>query len=259
MPPTSFFINNNNDSQKALHLAHVAVIGGLHLAPISSDARILDVGTGSGIWSIEMARSMPNSKVVGIDIINPPPYPNQPSNCLFTVCDATKRFPFPDHAFSFIHVCYFSLAVHRGKWKKFLEECRRITCPGGWIEIHATDYQYHRTGGSGRMVNWNSQMLLGKMNDAGYTQIQRQVYTHPLGSWSGPVGSVLRDCCKIRLNNLLVPVARFFLSPDRIIELENCITEMVEEANDMRSYYHSYTYVAQIPEDEAVEGIGITF
>lgn len=42
--------------------------GKLHIAPLQNPERILDVGTGTGIWAIEMADSYPKCKVTGTDL-----------------------------------------------------------------------------------------------------------------------------------------------------------------------------------------------
>ena len=47
----------------------------LHLAPIDDKpGKILDVGTGTGIWAIEMGDDYPSAEVIGTDLS-----PTQPS------------------------------------------------------------------------------------------------------------------------------------------------------------------------------------
>lgn len=40
----------------------------LHLAPLVEPRRILDIGTGTGIWAIQMAEQNPESMVWGTDL-----------------------------------------------------------------------------------------------------------------------------------------------------------------------------------------------
>ena len=40
----------------------------LHLAPLENPRRILDIGTGTGIWAIQMADDYPDCTVIGTDL-----------------------------------------------------------------------------------------------------------------------------------------------------------------------------------------------
>lgn len=60
--------------------------GKLHLCPVQNPEQILDIGTGSGIWAIDMADQYPNCQVLGTDLS--PIQPTWvPPNCKFEVDD----------------------------------------------------------------------------------------------------------------------------------------------------------------------------
>ena len=50
------------------HIAMLLSGGNLHLAPLVNPKRILDIGTGTGIWAIEMAEQYSDSEIVGTDL-----------------------------------------------------------------------------------------------------------------------------------------------------------------------------------------------
>ena len=66
---------NDNDEQDRLDLTSAMLRNALgerlYLAPIGDDpAKILDIGTGTGIWVVEMAYTFPNAEIVGTDLSN---------------------------------------------------------------------------------------------------------------------------------------------------------------------------------------------
>ena len=42
--------------------------GQLHFAPLSQPKKILDIGTGTGIWVLDMAEEYPNTTIIGTDL-----------------------------------------------------------------------------------------------------------------------------------------------------------------------------------------------
>ena len=50
------------------HVIKLLLNGEIHLAPLDNPRRILDIGTGTGLWAIEMADRYPNATVTGTDL-----------------------------------------------------------------------------------------------------------------------------------------------------------------------------------------------
>lgn len=75
--------------------------GRLLFAPIKENAKVLDIGTGTGIWAIEFARQFPETTVIGTDISLIQPTDNLPPNCRFEREDAEDSWMF-DSPFDFI-------------------------------------------------------------------------------------------------------------------------------------------------------------
>ncbi len=63
---------NDEDEQDRLDLSHrmftITIGDKLYHAPISKPAHILDVGTGTGIWAIEMGDDFPDAEIIGTDL-----------------------------------------------------------------------------------------------------------------------------------------------------------------------------------------------
>lgn len=50
------------------HIFLMLLDGDLHLSPVKDPQRILDLGTGTGIWAIDTADKYPSASVVGTDL-----------------------------------------------------------------------------------------------------------------------------------------------------------------------------------------------
>lgn len=99
--------------------------------------RILDLGTGTGIWALDMAEEFPNAEIVGVDLS--PIQPNwAPPNCRFFVDDIESDWTFtPEEAFDYIHAR--SLAGGIGDWDRLLRQAYNHVKPGGWVEVQEAE------------------------------------------------------------------------------------------------------------------------
>src|SRR5215469_15664977 len=127
---------NDEHAAEIVNLAHymylITLDNQLHLAPIVEPHRILDVGTGTGIWAIGIADKFPSAAVLGTDLS--PIQPDMvPPNCEFEIDDMTLEWTFPVDHFDFIHVREMFGSIP--DWDYFLKQAYRHTIPGGWVEI----------------------------------------------------------------------------------------------------------------------------
>ncbi|TVY46435.1 Secondary metabolism regulator [Lachnellula occidentalis] len=104
----------------------------LFLAPIQPNPqRILDLGTGSGIWAIDMADAYTSAEVLGVDLA--PIQPQWvPSNCRFEIDDVEEPWTY-GRTFDFIHARDFLFSIL--DWQNLVNSCYENTTPGGYTEL----------------------------------------------------------------------------------------------------------------------------
>ena len=102
------------------HIALLQLDGELHIAPLNNPQRVLDIGTGTGIWAIDFADQYPSAEVIGTDLS--PIQPGWvPANCQFLVDDAEAPWMFSNDTFGYIHVR--DMAGSLADWGAFLKQC----------------------------------------------------------------------------------------------------------------------------------------
>ncbi|KAG8971716.1 hypothetical protein FRB90_010422, partial [Tulasnella sp. 427] len=113
-----YFLPADGDEHSRLdrqHLLHLMYLDGLYpekalvenaLRPQDLPPGILDVGTGSGRWALDMAKKFPHAEVVGLDLV-PPVLVSEdeiPINCRFEVDDANFGLDQFENCFDLVHM-----------------------------------------------------------------------------------------------------------------------------------------------------------
>lgn len=183
------------------HIFRLLLGGALYRAPIADGRlpprRILDVGTGTGIWAIEMADEFPNAVVIGTDLS--PIQPGWvPPNCKFYVDDAEDEWTYStDEHFDFIHGR--GLCGGIADWPRFYGQVYQNLKPGGWLEIQEYGGTFKSEDDTVQRALWTKELCdeldrasikFGKrlnvahmhkkwVEDAGFLDVREEVYKVP--------------------------------------------------------------------------------
>ncbi|KAK3335157.1 sam dependent methyltransferase [Cercophora scortea] len=165
--------------------------------PLDFSGRVLDIGTGTGIWAAEFASRYPASAVVGVDLYEPALSPT-PSNLQFRVTDVEKNWDLPENAFDIIHGRMFLFLLKDPH--AVLKRCFASLKPGGFVEFQEMQHPYQtdeaevtptlrfsrlRVEAAAKCGFDRSvvESLDEALREAGFTDIKISKFRFPIGPW----------------------------------------------------------------------------
>ncbi|CCE35196.1 uncharacterized protein CPUR_02127 [Claviceps purpurea 20.1] len=204
---TNYFVPNDDQQLQSEELSHhvltILFDDQLFLAPFETKTihRVLDVGTGSGIWAIEFADRFPNASVIGTDIS--PCQPQWvPPNVRFEIDDAALEWTFNANHFDLIHIRYIFGGIQ--DWTGLFKEAYRCCAPGGWVQSLECDPEFYCDDGTtelepvlasygdlfregGKVLNSSffvQEIQQRAFDEAGFVDKRVAQYKIPISPWS---------------------------------------------------------------------------
>ncbi|KAF9876609.1 xanthine dehydrogenase [Colletotrichum karsti] len=244
--------------------------GKLFYSPIGDDPRkIIDIGTGTGIWAIEVADQFPGADVLAFDLS-----PMQPSwvppNLKFLVDDAEDEW-LNGGDFDLIHLR--TMATVLKKTDKILNDAYENLKPGGWVEFQELHFQVQCDDGSMAeddkykafhdllidafnlfgMNMHKARDLRPHIEAAGFKNIHCEIKKVPIGIWAKDktlrlIGKYMQGAVLGALQAFEKPLIAHGLTP---VEAAVWTATARKEMDDLSKhrYFNFYFWYAQKPLD----------
>jgi len=135
----TYALPNDETEQDRLDIQHhvnlLTMRGELYVAPLKEKNlhRVLDLGTGTGIWALDFGEMHPEAEVIGTDLSAIQPSWTLP-NVKFEIDNFEQPWTYADNSFDFIHMRDVVMSVR--DWPELMKRAYQATTPGGWVELN---------------------------------------------------------------------------------------------------------------------------
>ncbi|KAJ1565725.1 hypothetical protein HK096_011209 [Nowakowskiella sp. JEL0078] len=253
------------EEQDRLEIQHLIIthcFGRLFTMPIHDilqkpGAKVLDIGCGPGSWTRDVANKYPRCEVHAVDMAKTLfDEVTTLQNTFFKQGNILEGLPYPDNYFDAVFQRYLILGIPKDKWSFAINEIRRVTKVGGYIECMEPCPKSENLGpnalklneGSIQAINlrgidtdiyWN---LADHFKVAGLKVESEIPASFPIG-WGGKIGELNLLNAKMAYEGMKPFLIKAFgMSSQEFDKLSN---DAMAEFSELKSYSNSISVVGQ--------------
>ncbi|KAF9890155.1 hypothetical protein FE257_006316 [Aspergillus nanangensis] len=271
----SYHFPNDQREQDRLdmihHLYYRVMNNRLFMAPIDPRGmRILDIGTGTGIWPLQLGDEHPGAQLIVGNDLSPIQTAWVPSNVKFVVDDVEKDWV-EHEPYDYIHCRYMAGSIK--DWPRLIRQCYDNLKPGGWLELQESANVMYSEDGSLQPGHYMTKMMDGLIEacqkigrtmdpapdmenwvkEAGFATVQKHKFKIPVGSW--PKDPRLKECGSFMRVNFVEGVEAFTASlftevlgwTLEEVQVLNAGVRNESLRNDVHAIFDFFVFAAQKP------------